>query len=399
MNSPAAAPLPAGLYAPALASEKSAPGERGRIAFIDGLRGIAALLILQAHWIGIGVPAEYGTPLHWFKRAFVLSGSGVDLFFVLSGFLISGILIDHRTSPNLLRVFWIRRSLRILPLFAVFLAVFLLLSRGPDPLLAANSHPFWAHALFLSNIWMAITNAWDASFLSMSWSLAIEEQFYLVLPFVVLGTPPRYLRGVAIATIVGTPFLRLAVWACSPASFSMAAHALMPCRADAFAVGLLIACEMRREKPFWSSLPLSRLWLAGAGLALVLAWLTVRNEWSGSLIYCLVGYTALACFYGWCIVLSLRVAGAAKVFAWPPLRWVGRHSYFIYLFHGCVAIVTHHIAARWLDVQDWSAGMQLLAATLLLVTLSAASMRWFEGPLLKHGRLFPYADAPVPASS
>ena len=177
------------------AAEKKKPASSRHLPALDGLRGIAALLVVYGHWIAAGVPAERNSWLYILDRAFWLAGSGVDLFFVLSGFLIGGILIDQRESPNLLRVFWLRRATRILPLFVVFLALFAVLSRWPEPhLLIANTQPIWAHALFLSNLWTAFTGRWDGSFLALTWSLAIEEQVYLALPFIVLLLSPSRLR-------------------------------------------------------------------------------------------------------------------------------------------------------------------------------------------------------------
>ncbi len=366
--------------------------DTGRIAALDGLRGIAALLILFGHWIGLGVPAERGSLLYVLKRALWLNASGVDLFFVLSGFLISGILIDERTSPNLLRVFWRRRVARIVPLFVLFLAAFAALAHFPQPpLLEVNSQPLWAHGLFLSNLWTAWSGQWEASYLAITWSLAIEEQFYLVLPFIVLFAAPWQLPRIALLTIAFAPLLRCLVWWLSPGDLSLAAHMLMPCRADAFAVGLLLAWEVRQPLPFWKRVPVSRLFLSGAIVALLLAWLTRRNEWMGSLLYCAVGYSGCALFYGWCVMMALHLRGMATLFAWSPLAWVGRHSYFIYLFHGMIGAAIQRAAPAFIKPEAISPWWTLPLSAVVLGVAASLSMRWFEAPIMRWGRRRIYA--------
>jgi peptidoglycan/LPS O-acetylase OafA/YrhL len=152
------------------------------------MRGIACLAVLLDHCIFSNIPAGS------FPGLYRLSGwliSGVDLFFVLSGFLIGGILLDHKNTTNYFRVFWTRRVGRIMPVYYLLLATFftVLLIRPwlPAPWLDAfllkDMMPVWTYPLFVQNIAQALDGGdGGARWVASTWSLGIEEQFYLLLP-------------------------------------------------------------------------------------------------------------------------------------------------------------------------------------------------------------------------
>ncbi len=161
----------------------------GRIIEIDGLRGIAILMVLVFHYVGsIGSPRN---PL-WglLTQSLHLFWSGVDLFFVLSGFLITGILVDSRHSRRFFSTFYARRIHRIFPLYFGWLGLYWVgrdfdLDHRLGTALFQTSVPGWLYPLFLQNnapLWL---NLDLPGWLGMSWSLAIEEQFYAVLPLII----------------------------------------------------------------------------------------------------------------------------------------------------------------------------------------------------------------------
>ena len=123
--------------------------------------------------------------------------SGVDLFFVLSGFLITGILRDQRSSSRYWRTFYLRRACRVLPLYAILLGGFALaIAFGASNVpglwwLFYTPMPLWSYATFTQNFFMAVAGGTGANWMGVSWSLAVEEQFYLVLPLVVYLLPKR----------------------------------------------------------------------------------------------------------------------------------------------------------------------------------------------------------------
>lgn len=157
----------------------------GRIAEVDGLRGVAILIVVFYHYVtAIGAPRHplwgivtISTHLFW---------SGVDLFFVLSGFLIAGILIDSAQSKNYFKTFYLRRFHRIFPLYFGWLALFYAgIYFDVDSRLGVQifrtSVPLWLYPLFLQNnapLWFKLESP---LWMAMSWSLAVEEQFYVIL--------------------------------------------------------------------------------------------------------------------------------------------------------------------------------------------------------------------------
>ena len=140
-----------------------------RVPEFDGLRGLAIALVLWHHLVEPYLPQGAVHWLGWLRVAGNLSWCGVDLFLVLSGYFIGGILIDHRNSPQLCRVFYLRRALRILPLYYVALACCLLAVSlkwlHPSPTFSP-----WAYALFLSNFDLALQNYWEPLAFSVLWS-------------------------------------------------------------------------------------------------------------------------------------------------------------------------------------------------------------------------------------
>src|SRR6185437_14320584 len=166
-----------------------------RIPELDGIRGVAILMVVSFHYFLI---PENGT--HWAKAAnAVLSfgWSGVDLFFVLSGFLLGGILIDNFQSPNYFRTFYTRRICRIFPLYYLWLALFFLLPFvfPPGFLDCTSSGMFylkkWGYLCFGQNFYRTGLDGYDALWMGVTWSLAVEEQFYLLVPWLLRFVLPR----------------------------------------------------------------------------------------------------------------------------------------------------------------------------------------------------------------
>ena len=228
-------------------------GERlqRRIPQLDAVRGVAILIVMFHN-----ISPKY--PVFHLDRIFADGWMGVDLFFVLSGFLITGILLNTKQSGGYFKNFYVRRCLRIWPLyysliFFMFVVVrFLNRSEYQDVL--RTSSPWWAFPLFLQNFLLPVsTNA--AGPLGVTWSLAIEEQFYAVWPLVVRFCSRTQLRRIAIAEICISPALR----------YYLALHRVdlytnVFCRLDGLMAGALLALLVRAEN-FVAAKFLKRAWI------------------------------------------------------------------------------------------------------------------------------------------
>src|SRR5262249_49705078 len=151
------------------------------------VRGLAILLVLSWHYFAPLLQARE-SPV---AAAFALAWTGVDCFFVLSGYLLGGILLDRRESANFYSAFYGRRVFRIVPMYAVLLATFA----------ATHADSLLPYVTFTQNFVSAATNSWGPQWMAVTWSLAVEEQFYLVLPLLIQLVPPRRLPRVLLALI------------------------------------------------------------------------------------------------------------------------------------------------------------------------------------------------------
>ena len=216
---------------------------RGHIPALDGVRGLAILLVIAFHArVVFGSTAEI--PYLGF-RLLGLGWSGVDLFFVLSGFLITGILLDSCESPTYFRTFYLRRVLRIFPLYFAYLFLILVVARftwlaisGTD--LWQSTNPWWYFTYLLN--WKA-DHGYNDHVLGHLWSLAIEEQFYMVWPAVVWLAPRRHLQWLCLAVAAGALGARF--WMGSHGFDSEAVYRMTPGRMDTLALGAFVAVGVR----------------------------------------------------------------------------------------------------------------------------------------------------------
>jgi peptidoglycan/LPS O-acetylase OafA/YrhL len=274
-----------------------------------------------------------------------LSWSGVDLFFVLSGFLIGGILLDARTSTNYFEIFYTRRFFRIFPIYAAILLAFPALvssirwtHHGDLTWLAGDTLPWYSYWSFTQNFWMTHARSLGPNTLGITWSLAIEEQFYLTLPFVVRFFTGRRLLTCVLTGICLAPLVRIAIQLLWPRN-TFAPFVLMPCRADALLLGVLSAILIR-DNVWRGRIRRNDLFFAASISVSILgiAFLTLKSPALDSSLMQSFGYTWLALFY--CSVLLYTVTrpqsfiSRALRFKW--LGWIGGIAYGIYLFHQTV---------------------------------------------------------------
>jgi len=373
-----------------------------RIPVLDGVRGLAILLVLIWHYGYNQIQTASGSAAAYGMKALPLTWAGVDLFFVLSGFLIGGILLDHRAAPHYFRAFYVRRLCRIAPLYYVLLTAFglaLVASSNIHSLtpwatrLFADPMPLWSYALQVQNVAMAARGTHGAEWMAVTWSLAVEEQFYVVLPLLIRFVPLPTLPIVLLGLVFVTPAFRTAgLMFHSSAGFP--GYVLLPGRIDSLFIGVLGALAMRE--------PAARDWLRRStrtiratvlsSSAFVLA-LLITNQGIGSPAMSFIGHTALAVLSIGIILLALT-SDAGWTQALLQQRWLvqfGTISYGVYLLHQPVAGVLHgllrHQTPRIANVAD---ALTTLLAVACTSGISTASERWIERPIVLAGQRTSY---------
>lgn len=336
---------------------------------LDGCRGIAILLVVAFHWFG--APFSDAYPHSFIVRVLDLGWCGVDLFFVLSGFLIGGILLDHLNSPNYFKTFYIRRAFRILPPYVLFIAAIELLVR-----IAGLGRTPWYSFLFTANFTFFLGTIWIG--MQHLWSLAAEEQFYLILA-PLLYWNRRVVPVIAVAAVVLSPIIRYFEWL----KFGYLGARFLPFgHMDGLFAGVLIAYAIRAIPGFVRKVEPYLGWIAVSMVAILLVF--ARLGWTDRGLPVAVGSYALFVF-----LFGSLVAGAAlspdrwKWLQDPLLRRFGRYSYTIYLVHYPIF---------WLLAMK-SYGLAVLVSASVSFTVAALSWRFYESRMIGFGHSFRYEAA------
>jgi peptidoglycan/LPS O-acetylase OafA/YrhL len=344
---------------------------------LDGLRAVAVAAVAWSHWER---DWQYGFPF----------GVGVHLFYTLSGFLITGILLGLRDAPrptSVLSAFYARRALRIMPAFYATL----ILAALAGVTVVRDSWPW--HASYLSNVWIFAGGRWPAD-VSHFWSLAVEEQFYLVWPCLILFAPARWIGPAIVGAIATSPLFR---WGLVSAGYRETLSALLvPGCLDSLGMGALLAWVAVAKPTHYR--PLTRA-LLGIGLP---GWLLLRGmNLLGVHVPApmhAIEQTLQACVFAWI------VAGAAVGFrGWAgwllqslPVTYLGRISYGVYLAHGFAGVMAGGLLSLF-GFADVVVPEPFRLVLLTLVTIGAASVSWFamERPLNAMKRFVPYQKTAV----
>jgi peptidoglycan/LPS O-acetylase OafA/YrhL len=375
----------------------------GRIPELDGLRGTAIFFVLMYHYTQRQPTADPHIFRFYLENLFLIGWSGVDLFFVLSGFLIGGILLDARDSASYFKTFYMRRFFRIIPIYYAWIFTYILIVSVAGAALVARygsgaitkpGFAIYGHFLFLQNLAViplaGLARPW---FISL-WSLAVEEQFYLVSPLVVRLFSRRDLGVFLVAAIVGAPLLRIALLLGTHIDGQLV-YVLMPCRADSLAIGMLAAL-LWREPHFRKWLSSNTRILYGtlavllAGVAALWRWSPFNASWGMES----VGYTCLAFLYVLILLLALTTPGGpiARLARVRWLRELGRVSYCMYIIHAVVDVVCHALLRRAPPaISDWRGMGVTVFAGFATYVVAWLSWKFFEGPMLRLGHGFKYS--------
>lgn len=348
---------------------------------LDALRAFAVLSVLFVHFVAR--PPSWLAIVPW-------AACGVQLFFVLSGFLITGILLDSRNEVEagasrfwMLRQFYARRFLRIFPLYYLVILVAWIIN------LPGFTETLGWNLAYLTNLYIVRKGAWiDAA--SHLWTLSVEEQFYLVWPWIVLFLPRRRL----LSAFVGVGIFAIAYRVVAIDWFGPWIGLLPFGSFDCFAAGALLAMAQRREKA--GNRRMRRILCAvGLGLGVpLLVWGLAWHYPTGSILDS-VGLIHV----GMLLLFMPLIYGAAQGFAGipgvlltqRPLLYLGKISYGIYIYH---------LPVRWLILLYGSSWLSRLtsvvphAAVFLIATVIVSALSWhlFECPINRLKRWFPYRD-------
>ena len=367
---------------------------------LDGVRGLAVLLVLCYDCLKL---PSGGGAVSLLTRKLAGSGwTGVDLFFVLSGFLITGILLDTRGRAGYWKSFLLRRAVRIFPLYyltlaGVFVVIPFLAARGVSAVSDWIPHSLLQDQLwywtYLQNWLFALNGAWpDGRVLNHFWSLAVEEQFYLVWPLVVAVLSPRGLRRLCLAVCAGALLLRIGILHHSGPG--VGCYVLTITRADSLCLGALLALLLRDSRfvERWGWAAPSLLFASMATLVLIDSQFPILK--GASVGAYSIGHTLIGLTFACLIAAAVLVPAThplARCLSLAPLLHLGKYSYAIYVFHRAV-----YAGVLQLPLPDALAPLHgwVVFGLTILGSLAAAHVCWrlVEQPALSLKRYFPRPD-------
>lgn len=358
---------------------------------LDTLRAFAILFVIVEHW---WIPMDidpHPDAVHWIKGLVPDGGFGVDLFFVLSGYLITSILLDALKKEKganrgkILKNFIIRRILRIFPVY--YLTIIILVIAG----FPFEKDSLWWYLLYVSNMYVYWKQSWNN--FSHTWSLAVEEQFYLIWPWLVVFIKQRFVKYVffgAIAVGILTTVYTMRI------QHNWAGFVLMPACMQAFGIGGLYAYLRTKERAVQLRFLRFLSFMLPVCLFFHFYWAFSPYHGEGYTHYFLTVNSLISI---WLIhkVINNRSERARRfLLENPVLNKIGQISYGIYLFHyvlpffydKLIVALFHSNASLQADLLDWKNAYFLKLG--LLFAVSLISFHFFEKPILRLKKYFEY---------
>jgi peptidoglycan/LPS O-acetylase OafA/YrhL len=372
---------------------------------LDGVRGLAILMVLLFHFVAQTTATNrFEAGVNWVLDFGVF---GVDLFFVLSGFLITGILYDSRADPDYFRTFYMRRVLRIFPLYygvlaVVFFVVPLVPALRGSEIARLREHQAWAW-LYGVNIYLSIHAGWVLSYIEHFWSLAVEEHFYFVWPLLVwrLAARPRVLMRTALAVAAASVAARAAasLSGVSPVVLTV----LTPFQLDALCLGGFFAVYLRQPggeaAVRRAILPMALL----AGAALVGEFGLHRFTDFGLSVARSVRLGLFRVVFVVLLLWALFAPAsslAARLFRSGPMIALGKYSYGLYVYHHFLSHYfirhgTEFALARALGSHTLAVAVQAMGGMAVSMAVAWLSYEFFEKYFLRWKRLWPSSNKPL----
>lgn len=361
------------------------PMNEQHIPVLDGLRGMAIIMVVFFHYWTMAI-----VPFGKFSKIIIgfssLFWSGVDLFFVLSGFLIGGILIRNRQSPNYFKTFYIRRFTRIFPIYFLSLAIFLIarnvafFEQIPD--LVKSPIPILPFGLFVQNFFIIPSNL-TPTWLVPTWSLAIEEQFYLLIPLFIYLISPKKMPFFIFCLIIIAVIIKI-IYGRSISDF------YTPERYAGLLLGILVAF-MYNTPNYWNwVLKYGKIWpWIGVSIFFIGAFLIKNNK--ENVIFVFIW---LALFYAFLLIylLSNQNSVFAKICKLNWLKLWGKYSYGIYIIHIPAYYILNFVlfGESKLVINEYSDLLKPIVSLVISFILAFLSYQFLEKRFLIYGKKFSY---------
>jgi len=355
---------------------------------LDGLRGVAIALVLM-HSLSLlsSVDSMPGRIIHSF---FASGWVGVQLFFVLSGFLITGILLDARSSPHFFRNFYVRRALRIFPLYyATLIIAFIAL-----PAIGHMPEVYRGDVAHQARFWLYLTNWFTDTGLGFShyWSLALEEQFYILWPLIVFYCETKKILKICLSVSIAGLVIRF--WMRTHGFAEESVYIATPCRMDALTTGSAVAILMRIPQVLdWlrPRIPMITLTTFTTGFL----FFALTGGYGSSLRAQVFGFGALTVFFAQLVMLAALLDHEQLTPRWSmvlrskPLLTLGKYSYGMYVFQRQI-----HIFIGMPFIKAYASNsiainiLYVMFASLLTLAIAIISYQYFELPFLRLKKNF-----------
>ncbi|MBI5840699.1 MAG: acyltransferase [Chloroflexi bacterium] len=366
---------------------------------LDSLRGIAIILVIAAHTLKRANSFTHHETLYFISNMIAFGWVGVDIFFVLSGFLITSILLRTRDDKNYFKNFYMRRALRIFPLYYICITLILFFTPILDPEYTARVPHAIPFLLLYQQNWLILSDGSGLNaYLFVTWSLAIEEQFYLIWPTVVYFTRRETLIKISVGIIVLSIITRISCTLLWDDTFLITRFFYLNTfsRFEELVSGALLAALF--TNPAWKARlqPISfPVFLAAlsAFVALCISVFPNTNPALGSIPLTLGVYT-LAAVFSAALIATLMThpekSTIRRVFQNSVLAFFGKYSYSMYLLHLPISILL--LEALWrTGIRGWK-GYVSYTALAYVITILASLLTWhlLEKHMLNLKRHFEY---------